>query len=55
MASRKIGCKLTGSPSLNKVFEFNLIECYCFIFSISGSNPTAPPGSTLPPPYKAGK
>jgi len=23
MAPRKISCKLTGSPSLNKVFELN--------------------------------
>ena len=29
MAPGKISCKLTGSPSLNKVFELNWIEHVC--------------------------
>jgi len=28
MAPGKISCELTGSPSLNKVFELNQIESY---------------------------
>ena len=35
MAPGKISCELTGSPSLNKVFELNWIEMKCAFVNVS--------------------